>query len=160
MEINPTNSDLKIIIDSEDYEKISITKWFLFYKKKNRRKKYVKSTGKIRGKQVTLHRYILGLDDKNIQVDHRDGNPLNNRKSNLRICTITENNRNKTSHINSTSKYLGVCYDRHRDKWAACLMYNRKKVFNKRFNNEIDAAIAYNNEASKYFGEFANLNQI
>ncbi len=160
MEINLTNSTKKVLIDDADFKMVSSSKWFLFYKKKNKRKQYVKSSKWFNGKQVTIHRHILGLTDPLIQVDHKNGNPLDNRRSNLRKCSIAENNRNKTSHTNATSKYLGVCYDKHRDKWAVCLMYNRKKVFRKRFNTENGAAMAYNREATKYFGEFANLNII
>ena len=155
-----TNSNQFALIDSEDILKVSISNWYLFYKKSNKRKPYVRSTGKIGGRQVSLHRYILGITDPAIQTDHINNDPLDNRKSNLRTCTVAENNRNKSSHKNSTSQYLGVCYDRHRNKWAVCVCYNRKKVYRKRFNTEIEAALAYNKAAKKYFGEYANLNKV
>ena len=160
MTIKATNSDQDILIDKQDYDKVSKYKWFLFYKKKNKRKSYVKSTVAINGRQVVLHRFLLGITDSKIQVDHINGNPLDNRRSNLRECTITQNNRNKSSHVRSTSKYLGVSFDKSRNKWAVSLCYNRKRVYRGRFNDEKNAALAYNREAKKYFGEFANLNVV
>lgn len=154
------NSDKIVLVDEDDFERVNKYKWFSFYKKKNKRKKYIKSTSKINGKQITLHRFILNVTDPSIHVDHINGNPLDNRKENLRTCTISENNRNKSSHKNSTSAYLGVCYVKSKNKWECSIMYNKKRVFRKIFDTEIEAAKAYNEYAKKYFGEFANLNVI
>lgn len=160
MEIKLNNTTDKLIIDKRDYKKVSICNWFTYTKKRNKLKRYVKSTIKINGRQIPIHRYILGIIDPKVFVDHKNGNPLDNRRSNLRICSITDNNRNKSSHPGSTSKYLGVFFYKRTSRWVACIYYNGKTVFRRVFDTEEEAALQYNKQAIKYFGEFANLNKV
>jgi hypothetical protein len=101
-----------------------------------------------------LHRIIMRIEDTRLVVDHIDGNPLNNVKSNLRIVTTTENNRNTSSHKNSTSEYLGVSWDKTKSKWLVRI----QGIYVGRFSNEVDAAKAYDKKAKEIFGRFANLN--
>lgn len=94
-----------------------------------------------------------------MQVDHRNCNGLDNRKENLRICTNQQNNMNKVSYRNSSSKYKGVYKDNERGGWAAQITIDGKKKFIGRYKIEEDAAVAYDRFAIKLFGEFAKLNQ-
>lgn len=108
-----------------------------------------------------MHRLILGLQlgDKR-ECDHRDGNGLNNQRSNLRVCTRAQNNRSGRKLRGGTSKYKGVCWHRHRHKWMSYIRLNGKQTFLGYFNLEADAARTYDVAALKYFGEFALTNKM
>lgn len=93
-------------------------------------------------------------------VDHENRNQLDDRIENLRAATHSENSRNRTSHKNSSSKYLGVSWFKNYQKWKACIEVNDSGIFLGNFELESDAALAYNKAAVKYFKEFANLNII
>jgi len=109
---------------------------------------------------IGLHRIImeLPLEEKKFVVDHKDFNGLNNRKSNLRICSKLQNLMNKKSLKNSTSHYKGVSL--YQDKWSANIGYNNKTYNLGLFDNEIDAAVVYDKKAKELYGEFAYLNFI
>ena len=94
------------------------------------------------------------------KIDHRDGNKLNNRRNNLRICAQAENAMNRKININNTSGYKGVYWNKPRRKWVALIGVNKKRIHLGMFSNKINAAKAYNDAAIKYHGEFSNLNKI
>lgn len=77
-------------------------------------------------------------------VDHINNNRLDNRLENLQIITQRENANRK--HLESTSKYVGVCFVKERNKWTAQIVVNRKKVWLGSFEHEIDAHISYQNK--------------
>jgi len=96
-------------------------------------------------------------------VDHINGNKLDNRTCNLRSCTLSENSRNKS--VNSLgkiySKHKGVTSSYYATKpFRASLFFEGKRISLGFFKTEKEAAIAYNQAASKYFGEFARLNVV
>lgn len=106
-----------------------------------------------------MHRDILGVvNDKNVFVDHINHNRIDNRRCNLRLVTKSQNNQNRSSLKNSTSKYLGV-YIR-KGKWISRIKVNQKPIHLGTFTCETQAALAYNNAAELHFGEYANLNII
>lgn len=149
------------IVDDEDYYWLSQWNWNAvsiknkLYVRRSKKKGILKSGIKY---EVFIHRVIMKCTDSNLVVDHIDNNPLNNQKSNLRVCTKAENNRNTSSHKDSSSKYLGVTYDKARKKWNAQLMVNGKRVLTKRYTTEIEAAYAYDTAAKLHVGQYANLN--
>lgn len=153
------------IVDHQDFETISKYKWHA-----NKRGDLWYASAYINKKITKMHRLIMDckLFDKQI-VDHIDGNGLNNQRINLRICTHSDNMKNRCSSKNGTSKYLGVCfYLKTSGKgniakyptYRAELQKNGKRMFVKDFKDEIEAAKAYNEAAIKYHGEFARLNKI
>lgn len=106
-----------------------------------------------------MHRIILGITDSEIWGDHKDHNGLNNQRLNLRPSTISQNSANLSSHVNSTSKYLGVCWLKTRNLWHAAITDKKGKINRLgTFKNEVEAAEAYNKAAIIAHGEFANLN--
>lgn len=115
---------------------------------------------------VKMHREIMDAPN-GLEVDHRNGNGLDNTRENLRLCTRTENARNKRSARGSSSMYLGVCVC-HELKWnnpkyprtryRAAIRVGGKLINLGSFNNEVDAAEARDLGSLKYFGEFAKLN--
>jgi hypothetical protein len=92
-------------------------------------------------------------------VDHKNLNTLDNTRTNLRLATRSQNmfNRNKIKS-NTSSRFRGVCFDKRRKKWCAYITVEGKRIWLGTFDNEIDAAMAYDAAAKKYHGEFARLN--
>ena len=111
---------------------------------------------------LRMHRDILKLKAGE-HGDHINGDKLDNRRSNLRKCTQKENNRNmKPSSSNSTG-YKGVRYRKDKwrtQKWYAEIMIANKKIYLGGFDTKEQAALAYNQAAKKYFGDFAYLNPL
>ena len=93
-------------------------------------------------------------------VDHVDRNPSNNKIENLREATKSQNCMNRKPYKNFSSKYKGVSWHELSNKWMSNITINYKHIHLGSFTNEIDAALAYNNAAIKYFGEYAYLNKI
>lgn len=107
--------------------------------------------------QELLHRIIVGALP-NEQVDHIDGNPLNNKRNNLRICNQSQNMMNITRNVEKTSKHKGVWRDGNR--WCSKIQKEKKVIWLGSFSSETEAALAYNEAARKYHGEFAVLNEV
>ncbi len=141
------------IVDDEDYVMLMQYSW-------NCLKIGYASTsvgGRKNKKMIYMHRLIMGVTKRSESVDHINKNKLDNRKSNLRICSHKQNCGNSSKPKGKhTSKYKGVYWDKARNKWTA--RFSRK--FLGRFETELDAALAYNKGAIKIAGKFANINKI
>ena len=114
-------------------------------------------------KHLKMHRVILadivGRELKRLDwCDHINHDKLDNRGNNLRLSSPTENLRNRMKHIKTTSPYKGASWDKTYSKWQGRIYVNHKSVFLGYFLKEVDAALAYDRAAVKYFGEFAHLN--
>lgn len=92
------------------------------------------------------------------EVDHINGNGLDNRRSNLRPSTRMQNARNQGPKSNNKSGYRGVCWDKARGKWKAEIGKNNKNCFIGRYDTKEDAARAYDKAAKEWGGEFVKLN--
>ena len=140
------------IVDDDDFEKINQYKWYVL--------KCTHSFYAVRresGRPLLMHRQIMGLEcDK--QVDHINHNGLDNRKSNLRIATCSQNQHNRRLQINNKSGYKGVSWTKHKNKWRANIRLNGKDIHLGYYENLIDAALAYDDAAKKYHEDFAVLN--
>ena len=112
---------------------------------------------------IAEHRVIWALSKNQWPehtIDHIDNNKSNNKMKNLRSATVAENNKNKPSTKNSTSKYKGITWKSKENKWyVAVRVYGKSKHLGI-FYDEVDAAIAYNQAAKKYHGDFAYINII
>lgn len=138
------------IIDLEDLQYIEGYKWHA----KEERNGFIYA----RNNQVgPLHRYILSkysqLEEGRV-VDHIDHNTLNNRKSNLRICTNQQNVTNSRVPKNNKSGYKGVYWCSSRQKWQAQVTINNKTKYIGRYNNLEDAIEARKKAEDEYYGEF------
>lgn len=149
-------------IDLEDFDRVKEYWWTV---RTTSRAKYAfrnyvcEVTGKAR--LQLLHRFILDLPHKNgVSVDHVDRNGLNNCRSNLRVCTQAENSRNhgKFKQGECTSSYTGVSWSKVQNLWHAYIWKDYKRIHLGYFENEEDAAYAYDAAAREMFGEFANPN--
>jgi len=112
----------------------------------------------IRLSRVILERILGRPLAKGEMADHEKGDTLNNRRENLRLATNTENCRNQKRRNTNTSGYKGVWHDKRRNKWLAQIKVNGKNIFLGYHDDPLDAAKAYNDAATKHFGEFARLN--
>jgi NTP pyrophosphatase (non-canonical NTP hydrolase) len=147
------------IVDDEDFEEMNKFKWHYAGGYARRNKKL--SSGK-RGMEF-LHR-LVAKTPENMYTDHINGNTLDNRRSNLRNVTRSQNAKNARKKAESTSKYKGVSYfKRDADsigKWMAKIQVDGEVKKLGYFNSEIEAAIAYNDAAKKHHGEYAVLNVV
>lgn len=110
-------------------------------------------------KRIYLHRLIMDFPKKPLEIDHINGNRLDNRRENLRICTKRQNLLNRLKSKNKkTSKYIGVNFRKERKVWRATIKINGKQISIGSFNNERHAAMARDIWAKELFGEFAKLN--
>lgn len=106
-----------------------------------------------------MHR-MIAKTPKGMFTDHKDGDRLNNQKNNLRVCTISQNCKNYSKPITNTSGYKGVSWEKPRQKWKVQIKCNTHKIHIGLFVDIKDAALAYNQAALLYHGEFAHLNII
>lgn len=145
------------MIDDEDFDLISQYKWFA---RKSKNLFYAAAySGHWRTRKlIHMHRLIIG--DTYLIVDHKDRNGLNNTRSNLRVCSQSQNCANRTSR--GGSRFLGVSrfQQKGKVKWRAFICSNKKNNYLGLFDNEEQAAIAYNKAAKELHGDFANLNII
>ena len=143
------------VIDFEDYAAVMAYRWHSnfqtnkFYARTNVKKE----GGGYRG--LLLHRYITKCP-ANLEVDHIDGNPLNNCRSNLRICNRSENSRNKAKTKNNTSGLKGITFMKDRGLWAAKIGVNYKTYHLGFFKSKEEAYEAYCKSLTKFHGVFKN----
>lgn len=130
------------IVDDDMFEYLSQFKWH------TNKHGYVKRNltcldGKSRC--FSLHHVIIGRPLNGLQVDHINGDKLDNRKENLRIVTLRQNNQNRKEFRNQTksSRFLGVFWDKNLGKWRAAITINRKMIHLGVFVNEETASLAY-----------------
>jgi hypothetical protein len=138
----------KIIADKEDFELLSKYKW-TFCKSNGYATTYIYSQEKDRKIQILMHRLIMNPIPKE-QIDHIDGNKLNNQKSNLRLCSNQQNTMNQ--HKNTI---IGVCWHKNSNKWRGRIMINGKDTCVGYFDNYEDAVKHRLKLERDLFGEFA-----
>ena len=134
-------------------------KWNVIKAKKTA---YVARTGSPKNgesRTVFLHRLVMNAA-KGEFVDHKDGDGLNNLRSNLRIATTTQNNYNKGIHKKNQSGFKGVYPYKGGKRWRVCIFKDGKQIQGGYHDDKIEAAKIFNELAIKHFGEFARLNVI
>lgn len=142
------------IVDDSDFEKVSAFRWT--YTKVSKNKKYVVSA--VKGKFTYLHRFIMDAP-KGKSVDHINNDSLDNRRSNMRLCSIMENTQNSGKYNTNTTGYKGVC-EAYPGVFIAQIFFKSKPHYLGRFKTKEAAALAYNKKAVELHGEFAHLNEV
>lgn len=141
-------------VSDVDYEMLSKYRWT--YNKNG----YAVRNGDRPGYTIYMHRVIMGLTEGDgLLVDHKNGNGLDNRRENLRVCTKTQNQYNQKPRHTSISKYKGVGYYNRDKKWRARIVVNRKDIELGKFDSELEAAKAYDAAALEHHKEYAWLNR-
>lgn len=139
----------KIIVDDADFDFLNQWKWFFHsegYAVRDKMENY-------RKKSILMHRFIMN-PSKGLIVDHINGNRLDNRKENLRLCTHRQNQMNRIKRKIGQSNYKGVTWSNEKKKWLTRV----DKMFIGYFKTEHQAALAYDINAKAIFGEFSQLN--
>jgi hypothetical protein len=143
------------LVDDEDYPYLSAFNWCAT---KDRNKWYAVRSFRRNGKQVRVRMHMVILKaPAGLEVDHKNGNGLDNRRDNLRLATRSQNKRNGIKLEGTSSIYKGVSWRKNLGKWQA-IIYLPKLTYLGSFNDEIEAARAYDAAAREHFGEFARLN--
>lgn len=141
--------DKVIYVDTEDYNKIKSFRWYID------KDGYV--VGYVGGKMVKLHRFIIDCPQDKV-VDHINRNKLDNRKSNLRICSVKDNNRNHSKNCNNKSGYKNIYKVKNRELWKVAIRADGNEYVKYFKLDELNQAIEWRNEVLKrVHGEYANL---
>lgn len=147
---------ISAIVDDEDWSSLVNHKW---YARKHRNTWYAARNeylGHNRWRYVTMHRLIIAAAPGQ-QVDHIDGNGLNNTRANLRFCDGTQNACNRKRGW-GRSHFKGVSWHSQSGKWRSEATLKGKHFFLGMFEDETEAARAYDRAAIRLFGEFAHPN--
>lgn len=150
------------LVDDEDFEYLMQWKWHAQRRPKGYYEVFYACRSIANNGHIYMHRDLMKTQEGMI-CDHVDHDTLNNQKSNLRNCTHSENLRNRRKGIGTSSIYKGVYFMRGRKKhpWIAQIVITARNTTSLgSFKTEIEAALAYNQAAKKYYGEFACLNSI
>lgn len=148
------------VVDDEDYAHLVRHKWRAQIDKRNVYACRLRSKAECadgRPQKVYMHRQILWVTDRRTDIDHVNQDGLDNGRSNLRICSRSENNGNRRKY-GGTSQYKGVSWDAKNGKWLAQIHLGNRRRYLGRFLEEADAARAYDDAALVQWGEFARLN--
>jgi hypothetical protein len=153
---------LYAIIDDIDFDFLNQFTWYI---RKSKNVMYAKAIVLIDGslKHIDMHRMIIKNLDTTKEIDHHNGDGLDNRRNNLRVCTHSQNIMNSPKSIRlkgTTSKYKGVCWATRERKWVAHIRKDYVLKYLGRFDDEVEAAKAYNIAAKSLHGEYANINII
>jgi len=155
----PLSQGLYALVDDADFERLTRRKWYArrtasgFYAMSNRSRRLgVK-------RAVFMHREIINAPPGSI-CDHVNGNTLDNRRENLRLATSNQNRMNARRQSNNKTGYKGVSYEIRRGRWRSDIRPFGEHVFLGYFDDPKSAAIAYNEAAHKYYGEFSRINQV
>ena len=137
------------LVDDEDYSSLASRKWH--YNVSGY------ACGNMMGKRVFMHRELIKAT-VDLEVDHINGDTLDNRKSNLRLCTHAENMRNRKMQKNNTSGYKGVYWGKKINKWRSKIRHNWVVIALGDYETAEEAARVYDAAAIKLFGPFAKTN--
>ena len=149
----PLTQGKNAIVDAEDFEWLNQWNWYairprnIWYAVRHDRRSKPQ-------KAIYMHALICGFDNP----DHKDRDGLNNRRSNLRKCTRSDQAYNTKKLANNTSGFMGVSWDRQSGKWKAQIMSDSRHIALGRFLSKEEAARAYDKAARIYHGEFAHIN--
>lgn len=158
--IKANNCELQILVDDEDFERLSTFNWIVEqgrHQTVRRRLKPnevgYKTYGSVR---VTITNSIFNTSG--VMYDHKDGNPLNNQKLNLRPATEHQNRCNSGLRSDNSTGYKGVVFDKLTSKFRATIRVKGKRIHLGSYTTVGEAAMAYNDGARKYHKDFAYLN--
>lgn len=146
-EIQLANKQIALVDDS-DLDRFGNTKW------------HMGAGGYVKCAKGYLHRMVLNAPN-GVEVDHINGNKLDNRRGNLRLASSSENKWNRGKQNGTyTSRFKGVSWHSSRRVWCAQIKVKRKLIYIGSYHTELEAARAYNHAARQYHGTFAAVNNV
>lgn len=143
------------IVDDEDWERVRNVRWQYSSRNGGYAKRTIRHGAEF--ETIHLHRFLMGAGPGE-EVDHKNGNGLDNRKSNLRLCSHSQNLLNRHPNRRAASPYKGVGRNTRSGRWTAAIRFQGVRQHLGTFDNEEDAARAYDTEARRRGGEYAYLN--
>lgn len=155
-EINLTQG-YKCQVSDEDFERVTTFKWHA-QTRTNGFVYAVRNEPRVKGKKrklILLHRFLLGVTNPNIEVDHKDGDTLNNQRHNLRRANDVQSAQNARVRKDNTSGTKGVNWHKSNEKWVVRVQVKNKRIFVGLFSNLSEAAVARIAAAKQYHKEFA-----
>jgi hypothetical protein len=144
-----------VLIDDEDHIYFKSHQWHIHKCKTNLYLRGYKKGNRKNG-LIYYHRMITNAP-KNMDVDHINGNGLDNTKDNLRICNRSQNNANRKAVQSKSSNFKGVHFEKHSKKWRAEITKDGVRYTLGRFLNQNDALNAYMKKSKELFGEYCSL---
>lgn len=150
---------LIVAVDAEDLELLAPYRWYALPGKHTTYAYTIVGKRPEKRTAIYMHRLVMGASC-GTQVDHIDGNGLNDCKSNLRTVNQTQNNMNQSACRVGSSRFKGVRWHKRGHKWAAQIKLPDKAVHLGLFTDELDAARAYNAAAIEHFGAYCKLNEV
>lgn len=108
----------------------------------------------LRNKKIKLHRFLIGINEKYIVIDHINRNPLDNRKGNLRIANTILNTYNKDFSSNSTSKVKGVSWNKAMQKWRGQVQINGVRKYTQPYKNFEECCLVTKKMREKMYNEY------
>jgi hypothetical protein len=152
MKYIPLTQGKYAIVDNKDYGVLNEYTW---YAHKGRKTFYARSS-----KGQYMHRFILEVKERYIEVDHKNGNGLDNRRKNLRKTTRQQNSWNNGGYGKTASGYKGVYKCSSCKNFVVRIKYKNKSLYLGHYSTAKEAALAYNEAVVILRGEFAKLNKI
>jgi hypothetical protein len=140
------------VVDPDVYWSLAVYKWSAL--KQHNTFYAVRSQGR---RQIKMHRLITNAPPW-LLVDHANHNGLDNRRSNLRLCTQTENAANQRPRKDGSSQFKGASWNKRDKVWDVRLRYKGRNLYIGSFKSELEAARAYDAAARFYYGKFACVN--
>ena len=144
------------LVDDGDYDALIGFPWFAARHRHHWYAVYATGRAEVR-KHHRMHTILMN-PEPGFEVDHIDGNGLNNTRTNLRVVRQGQNAKNRRKVKPGTSVFKGVSWKPSAGKWVSRIMVDKRPIFIGYFSDEVAAAVAYNEAALKYHGEFARLN--
>lgn len=149
------------IVDNDDYNMLLEYSWYSNESSSHPyayRSQWV--SGENRSVEIPMHHVVMGCGGEGKEVDHINGDGLDNRKENLRFVTRAQNNWNQKSRKFTSSKYKGVGWNKRRKYWESYIQVDNKKHHLGSHQNEEMAALAYDLSALCLRGEYARVNNV
>jgi hypothetical protein len=155
MKAIPLTKGFATVVDDEDYDRLIKYRWFACMNHTGH--PYACRGNRKQRRLVWMHRVILGIDgDKKAQPDHINHDTLDNRRSNLRICTKSQNQSNRRRRKDNSTGVHGTTFDKESGKFRARIKVNGKSIHLGRFETKEQAFVAYREAALRLHGEFAS----
>lgn len=157
-----------IILDDDNFDMVKDIKWRVVKSKESKEYHDVfyargfvpnKLIEKYGQRQVRMHRILMGAT-KDVQIDHINHNGLDNRLSNLRIATNSQQTANTRVQERSSTGFKGVSFRSKKNLYVCRIRVDNKLIGGGLFKNKYQAALKYNEMAIKYFGEYACINKL
>jgi hypothetical protein len=144
------------LLDKEDFIKLNKYKWYAYFDGYNWYAARRFLIGNPKRLMTRLHTFLM-KPPKGKEVDHINGDSLDNRRKNLRICTHSENCQNRKKRLDNTSGFKGVYWSKRSNKWVANIQIKSKRIYLGGFISKIKAAEAYQKANIKYHGKFSRI---